>query len=565
MKGLLFCLLSSVMILFAQSSFASNCANASVVVPRQSLNQNPVNGTFSGETFSGALECTGSGSQADVWYKFQANASKMFVRAQGNGDIDLALEILDACGGSTLQCLNNSGAGAAEVASLSGLTIGTYYYFRVYNASGSAPVSQTFKVAVSYIPTVQLESYNCGIVDYTTNDIIKSIQPVNTDAIVYYQFRFQELDPPFNTYEVIPLTPTNPNLRLKYFNEIQYGRSYDVSVRLAVSPGATAGDYGPSCTIKLQDDVLSTQLEEQYASGFFSFCDVIGADDVGGADRYRWQFFDLQNTLSVYGDGDERLLRVSKVPGIRLGKTYIVTVFAEVNGMESPAGTARFLNTNNFVPNTGLRNDIYPCGATYPLNSQVQAVEICRAQTYTWRFRNTSEAQADLIYTRTDGSRFIRLEWVTGLIAGDSYDLDVKARQGNKNGDYSTICNITIGAPSYGFATPSTDLISSGEGNSESIQGMNANHPESEIEVTIMNNGGNARSGLIMDVSSSDVDQNVQLQLFDLSGKLIAERKDFVQYEGSRIEWKIPGFSSGIYLLKAMNGDHVITKKVSVF
>ena len=565
MKRLLFCLLTFTLILFAESGFASNCATASVVVPRQSLNQNPVNGTFSGETFSGTAECTGSGSQADVWYKFQANATKMFVRAQGNGDIDLALEVLDGCGGTTLHCLNTTGAGAAEVASLSGLTIGTYYYFRVYNAAGSTPVSQTFKVAVSYIPTVQLETYNCGLDDYTTNDIIKSIQPVNTEAIVSYQFRFQELEAPFSTYVVMSDTPWNPNLRLKYFNNIQYGRSYEVSVRLTVNPGATTGDYGPSCTIKLQDDVLPTQLEEQYDSGFFSFCDVIGCDDVGGADRYRWQFYDLQNLLTVYGDGNQRLLRMSKVPGLRLGKTYIVTVFAEVNGMTSDAGTSRFLFTNNFVPNTGLRNEIYPCGATYPLNYQVQAVEVCKAQTYTWRFKNTSQSQPDLIYTRTDGSRFIRLEWVTGLIAGDSYNLDVKARQGNKNGDYSTICNITIGAPTNGFASESNDLISSGDGTSESIQALNTNHPESEIEITILNNGGAAGSGIIMDVSSSDEDQNLQLQLFDLSGKLIAERQDFIQYEGSRIEWQIPGFTSGIYLLRAMNGDHVVTKKVSVF
>lgn len=565
MKRPLFCLLTLMMIFAANAGFASDCGSASLVIARQSLDQNPVNGTFSGESFSGTAECTGSGSQADVWYKFQANATKMFVRAQGSGDVDLALEVLDGCGGTTLECLNNTGAGAAEVASLSSLSIGNYYYFRVYNAAGTVPVSQNFTVAVSYIPTVQLQSSDCGIVDYTTNDIIMSTQPVNTDAIVYYQWKFQELDAPFDTYEVISPNPTNPNLRLKWFNEVQYGRSYDVSVRLAVSPGSTVGDYGPACTIKLQDDVLSTQMEEQYASGFFSFCDVIGCDDVGGADRYRWQFFDLQNTLSVYGDNDERLLRISKVPGIQLGKTYIVTVFAEVNGMESPAGTLRFLNTNNFVPNTGLRNDIYPCGGTYPLNSQVQAIEVCKAQTYTWRFKNTSEAQADLIYTRTGGNRFIRLEWVTGLIPGDSYDLDVKARQGNKNGDYSTICNITIGAPTNGFAAQSSDFLFSGDQNTASFQELNANHPETAIELTVLNNGGSAGSGLVLDVASADIDQNLRLQLFDLSGKLIAERRDFVQREGTQINWQIPGFSSGIYLLKAINGDHVVTKKVSVF
>lgn len=565
MKRLLFCLLSFAMILFATTGFANNCASAGIVTARQSLNQNLVNGTLAGQSFSGAAECTGSGAQADVWYKFQALSTKMFVRAQGNGDNDLALEVLDGCGGTTLECLNTTGAGGVELASLTGLTVGSYYYFRVYNAAATASVTKTFKVAVSYIPTVKLESDNCGIVDYTTNDIIKSTQPVNTQSLVYYQFRFQELDPPFTTHELIAPVPTNPNFRLKFFDAIEYGRSYEVSVRLAVSPGVTLGDYGPSCTIKLQDDVLSTQMEEQYANAFVSFCDVIGADDVGGADRYRWQFYDLQNLLTVYGDGDERLLRMSKVPGLKLGKTYIVTVFAEKNGMTSPAGTSRFLNTKNFVPNTGLNNDIYPCGATYPLNMQVQAIEVCRAQTYTWRFKNISEAQPDLIYTRADGNRFIRLEWVTGLIAGDTYTVEVKARQGAKNGDYSSVCSITIGAPVYGFASPASDFITSENGTAESVNALINNHPESEIEITVLNNGGPAGFGLVLDVASTDLDQNVQLQLFDLNGKLIAERRDFIQYEGSRIDWQIPGFTSGIYLLRAMNGDHVITKKVSVF
>lgn len=564
MKRLLFFSTLFITLIFARPVSANDCLTAQTVIPGQALNESPVAGTFLGATFSGETECSGSGSNADVWFKFQATATQMFVRTQtGVGDMDLVLEVRATCAGSPLACVNNAGPGGTETASLSGLSIGNIYYARVYRASAAPTSGQNFTMAVSYIPTVELKPIYCGILDYTTNDIIKSTQPVNTDAIVYYQWRFQELDAPFDTYEIITETPTNPNFRLEWFAQIGYGRSYDVSVRLAVNPGATVGTYGSACTIKLQDNVLSTQLETQYAGGFFGFCDVIGCDPVGGADRYRWEFNDLVTVKTVYGDGDERLLRISKVPGIELGKTYVVTAFAELNGQESPAGTMRFLNTENLVPNTGLRTDLYPCGGTYPLNSQVQAIEICRAQTYTWRFKNTSTPQADLIYTRTDGNRFIRLEWVTGLIAGDSYDLDIKARQGNKNGDYSSVCNITIAPSTSGFVGESQFLTY--ETSSNTVSFTEDTHPETVIELSILNNGKKVGSGLIIDLASADVDMDVLLELYNLNGKLVASRREIAYRAGNKFEWQIAGFTPGIYILRATNGSHIVTKKVTLF
>lgn len=548
-------------------SFArgNDCGTAQTIVPQTALNGPQVAGSFASETFSGEAECTGPGGEADVWYKFQAMSATMFVRAQtAIPDMDLILEVKSSCGGAALACVNNAGNGGSETASLSGLTPGSTYYFRVYRAAASA--GNDFTVAVSYIPTVQLLTEYCGLDDYTTNVFIKSSQPQNTNAVAYYQWRFQELDPPFNVYEIVsPETPYLPNLRLKYFEEIQYGRSYDVSVRLVVNPGAVAGVYGPACTIKLQDEVLSTQVEEQYNQAIFNFCDFIGCDAVGGADRYRWTFFDLQNTISVYGPNYQRLLRLYQVPGLKLGQTYIVTVYAEVNGMVSPAGVSRFISTNNYVPNTGLRTDLYPCGGTYPINSQVQAVEICRAQTYTWRFRNTSQGQPDLIYTRTDGSRFLRLEWVTGLIPGDSYDVDVKARQGQKNGDYSAVCNITIGASTNGFNGGMAGFMSDDEALSLAPGESLPANPESAIELVVVQNGQSAGSGLTLDISTAEVAANVRLELFDLSGKKLADRLEFADREGEIIHWQIPGLTSGIYILRASNGDHVISKKVTVF
>ncbi len=446
---------------------------------------------------------------------------------------------------------------------------------RVSPSSDSECISAPVLVA----PTVQLKEEYCGITDFTTNDIIKSTQPANTAGIIYYQWRFTELEAPFNVYEHITNNPTNPNFRLSFFGEIAYGRSYDVSIRIAQGPVFDLGAYGPSCTIQLQPTVLTTKLEQQYASGFFDYCDVIGADDVGAADKYRWTFDNFEDPLfEVYGDGDERLLRISKA-GLTLGKTYIVRVYATVNGTESPVGAGRFISTNNAVPNTGLRTDIYTCGGSYPLNTQVQAIEICKAETYTWRFRNTSQTQADLIYTRTDGNRFIRLEWVTGLIPGNNYDVDVKARQGAKNGDYSSVCNITITASTAGLVADVYAIYESDNGGINTAEedgdvvGFYREIPNSEseietapLEINLINNGGQSDNGISFNVVyAADTENQTRFELYDLNGRLIAQKTDFIVGEGNTISWNIPGFAPGIYVLKAINGQNSVTKKVSVF
>ncbi len=421
----------------------------------------------------------------------------------------------------------------------------------------------SFSPAPPPVPTMELLPQYCGVMNYTTNDLIKSTQVPygQTQNVAYYQFRFVELEAPFNTYEVVSPNGTNPNFRLEWFEDIEYGRTYDVSVRIALNPGAELGTYGPSCTIGLVANVLPTQLEEQYGNGFFDFCDIVGADPVGAADKYRWTFNDLFATIEAYGDSYYRLLRLSDVEGLGLGKTYIVSVFAEVNGQEGPVGQPRFLFTNNFVPNTGLRTDVYPCGETYPLNFQVQAFEVCNATSYTWRFVNTSQAQEELIYTRFGGSRFIRLEWVDGLIPGDSYDLDVKVNQGGLSGDYSSVCNITIDGPTTG-GIPPDDEDDLNIGNdyetvpSETIIGEGV---QLDVVKTSLENG------TVTFELSSNLSDRMTVELFDMNGRLVGIDNVNSLTEPAIHEWHIPGLVEGIYVLRAYGNQGVKSTKISVF
>ena len=396
---------------------------------------------------------------------------------------------------------------------------------------------------------VELSAANCGFMNYTTNSIIKSTRPPSNISWTAFEFRFVELEPPFNTYEVISPNGTNPNFRLSWFPQVQYGMSYDVSVR--IYDGAIQGQYSGVCEIGLQPNVLTTRLQQQYANQFFPYCAVVGARPISGAQQYRWIFDDLENAVEVFGNGNSRFIALHQVPGIQLGSTYIVSVFATVNGMESPQGTLRFINTNNFVPNTGLNQSLYPCGATYPANTTVQAVEICRAESYTWRLRNTSQVQPDLIYTRNDGNRSIRLDWITGIILGNSYNLDVRARQGGINGSYSSICNITIASPPAGLmdGPPEVFAFDDQQVNSENALELDAYQASGILVISLSNPLENAP---------------VLLSLYDVNGRLI-EIKNAQVYNQGQIFWNTSNLTPGIYILKAFNGQSVSTKKITLF
>lgn len=563
MKYFVSILMTVSLLALPQMLSASDCATAQTVVPQTSLSMSNTNQSFIAETFSGVSECSGPDGSADAWFKFVANSTAMSIRTQGQGDLDLALEVFGSCGGLITVCQNSNGIGEAELVSLSGLSIGNTYYFRTYHASVLVAISADFTVQVSYVPEVQLRASDCGELSLTTNDIIKSTQPTFTGNVAFYQWRFEELEAPFNTYVVVSPNPSNPNYRMFWLAPIQYGRTYSVSIRVGTNPGATTGEYGPACIIGLQATVLSTQLEAQYGNGFFNFCDVVGCDAVGGADRYRWEFNDFTpgGISVVYGQTNQRLLKMSRVPGLRLGQGYIVSAYAEVNGMESNIGTQRFIFMNNFVPNTGLRNDFYPCGETYPINTQVQAVEVCDAVSYTWRFRNTSQGQADLIYTRTGGNRFIRLEWVTGLIAGDSYDLDVKAFQGNLDGDYSSICNITIGAPLPPFMFQDNE--------DEEIEGPNVkwnnfelSNPELYLNIVQSDNANDG--GVVFEIASSE-NNEAHVELYDLNGRLVSYKRVYASEEFTRIDWNDLNLPKGVYILRAYTDTAMKSRKLTIF
>ncbi|WP_210519238.1 fibronectin type III domain-containing protein [Hymenobacter terricola] len=141
-----------VLSVFATPAIPANdeCAGAIGLTPTSTCA--PTTGTTLGATASaGITACTGTADD-DVWYRFTATATAQTITVQSASGFDAVLQVFSgACGslGST-SCVNGTSTGGLETVSLTGLTVSSVYYVRVYHGgSGSGTGSFTICVATS--------------------------------------------------------------------------------------------------------------------------------------------------------------------------------------------------------------------------------------------------------------------------------------------------------------------------------------------------------------------------------------------------------------------------------
>jgi gliding motility-associated-like protein len=97
--------------------------------------------------------CNGS-AEDDVWYKFKANSSTHFVEVDGDANFNTVLQIFkgDCNNLSSLQCINNTTAGGIESIKLTNLTVGDWYYARVYDNGTTGSTTPYFNICVTTPP-----------------------------------------------------------------------------------------------------------------------------------------------------------------------------------------------------------------------------------------------------------------------------------------------------------------------------------------------------------------------------------------------------------------------------
>ena len=519
------------------------CEDATFIAAQPEFVMSEIPVSIAGLQSSGATQCQNAGNpQVDQWFSFTSVTTNMYVRAWGLGDFDAAIEVYNACGGTQLLCQNNEGAGLREIGIITNTTVGETYYFRVYHGGTTAPATQVYTVAVAHIPFTQLRAADCGVYDYTPASIIRSDWPINQFLLANWYFEFTELEAPFNVYEVLSPNGSNPQFSLSWFTQAQYGRTYSVRTRARMYQGPHWGDYGAACEIGFSVAGGVTQLIESQALGFYNMCDILEADNVPGAVGYRWRFIDGFETL--IHDTPNRFLALQNVEGLNLGQPYAVKVRSYFNGQFSGPGLTRLISMNNFVVETGLDQNINTCGSTYALSTVLSAVNICAADFYTFRFTNISNPdQAPLFYTRDDGNRTILLGWVTGLVPGDTYAVQVLGGSGGLVGTYGYSCNITIaGGDGPGFspdvATPMSD-------DAAALIQLYPNPTMGDEVMLVLSNLDNEQQSIIVEV-------------YDMFGKKVHNQN--IANNGSEMNAALrfqKSLASGVYMVNVIINDQL--------
>jgi len=132
-----------------------NCGTPTLLTPAPAGSGicTATNGTTFGATASSQATCTGIADD-DVWYTFVANSTTHQVTVTGIAGFNAVVQIMSGtCAGTltSMQCVNATGSGVAEVVSLTGLTIGTTYYVRVYHngAGEGVSASNSFTICIT--------------------------------------------------------------------------------------------------------------------------------------------------------------------------------------------------------------------------------------------------------------------------------------------------------------------------------------------------------------------------------------------------------------------------------
>lgn len=445
-----------------------DCANSiqiqSALYPQES---NQVGNLWFVEN-SGNAVCAGQ-SGADLYYSFTLTERNTYIlNVNPIGGADVVIQLLDACGGTELDCANVNGSGVEESLLLSSLDPGSYIV-RVHNESGNVETQTTglFTINLQQFPFAGVQNnpnnflFACNQSGMHLEDFIGADPQTGSNIpILDYKWLVAEESGGFlNEYRRYQ---PNYSARLSWLGMVP-GKTYNVFVSALINhpifgPLWTVygGDFNnphdigaSSCTVSTSANVTATELLTTYASTMgelYGLCDVIVAQNVEGSENFRWRF-----DPNINNAGDELIytrgsgnpgVRLSWVPGIEPGVIYTVDVQVQVDGNWSAYGAQKPLELAAVPQNIAVRSQY--CGGTYGPNSVILSESVCEADYY--RFRLTPLLGGPASY-RTSGNYALILNGELANLAPGDYNVEVKVSQGGHPGDFGPDCQITIGGP----------------------------------------------------------------------------------------------------------------------
>lgn len=120
-----------------------DCMNATELTPSMDDTCNPVSASTIAATES-EPGCIGTADD-DIWFRFTALSENHNIMVTNtDGTTDIVTQVLDACGGTEIVCQDTPNSPIE----LTGLAVGTEYFFRVYSWSATTTTRSSFDICV---------------------------------------------------------------------------------------------------------------------------------------------------------------------------------------------------------------------------------------------------------------------------------------------------------------------------------------------------------------------------------------------------------------------------------
>ncbi|WP_313804345.1 GEVED domain-containing protein [Flavobacterium sp.] len=168
------------------------CSTGTILTPAAACT--PVTGSTLGATDNNETgECT-NGTENAVWYRFQATTATHIVTVDGNTGFDAVIGAFTACGSATTPtggaCTDATFDAGVETMTLTGLTIGNWYYVQVYDWGGDQ-MANAFTICVQSVapcttPTASPTALNLTPVSGTINGTFTAAAPAPSNYLVVY-------------------------------------------------------------------------------------------------------------------------------------------------------------------------------------------------------------------------------------------------------------------------------------------------------------------------------------------------------------------------------------------
>lgn len=168
----------------------------------------------------------------------------------------------------------------------------------------------------------------------------------------------------------------------------------------------------------------------------------VNATTVTGAQAYEFEFRDTANSLITSVIQATKTLNLGTLGFIQPTTTYRVRVRAQLAGEWGLFGNVTQFSTGLSIP-TATQLRAADCNKTKTPQGQISAQTVCGATGYTFEFKQGLTTVA----TRTQKGNTLLFSNVAALQAGQTYDVQVRAKGAGGSGPFGSVCQIIIQAP----------------------------------------------------------------------------------------------------------------------